>query len=81
VDIEDVRLELERYSGMHRDELSDMIELLCGLRCEYCFGDEFVIALHKELRNQLRNYQEHSKIIERTITPESYTEGDLEWLD
>ena len=71
-------LELEEYTRYEGSEIGDVCNLLISLHSypDY-LSSEFKEALEKEMKEQLINFKENCKIVEREIP--GYTIKELEW--
>ena len=71
---------LEKYANLERSELGELCRSLIGLvGLRDYMGSEFAAALEKELSEQLKNFTDHAKIVERERTFRLYTYKELEW--
>ena len=71
--------ELEKYSRLERSEIGEVNDVLFSLNNYKDYvSDEFVIALEKELKEQLENFRSSCKIIKKKVIREVECEA-LEW--
>jgi hypothetical protein len=55
--------ELERYSCMHNDELSEANRILASAaHYPYCYSEDFNLAVNKEIKAALKDYKKHTKV-------------------
>ena len=73
--------ELRSYAELSNDEVGELCIGLCNLHEGYqsCMTDEFKKALEKEIKENLENFKEFTKVVSKTVIPETYTELKLEW--
>ena len=65
----EVTEKLKEYTEVEGTELGETCEALISLwECSSCVSDEFCAALEKELKAQLKNFVDNSKIITTEIT-------------
>lgn len=76
-----MRQELRTYAELEGAELGDAINALLELKSyEFVFDPKFNAAVETELRAQLRNFTENSKIVSRKEMIEREVH-ELEWND
>jgi len=78
--IENKIQELKNYLDLEESEVGEACGLLCDLHDRYLdyVDKKFIMALQKEILDQLKNFKENTKIIERTETTKT-TIKELEW--
>ena len=78
--IENKVAKLERYAALEGAEVGELCQLLCRLMTYVDYMDEnFNSALRKEINKQLKNFTQHSRIVEKAKTTEEQV-IELEWM-
>ena len=74
--------ELEEYVEIEGTELGEYCDLLLQLRhCDSFMGGELSAALNKEIKEQLSNFKEFSRIVERSEeVKQTIKIKELEWI-
>lgn len=78
--------ELEEYAAYCDNELGELCVNLCELYrnyYDYFSDDNFLVALEREITNQLENFRQHAKIIVKEVKiPETVAKmKELVWDD
>lgn len=82
--IDETVSELKRYAKLEGSELGEACFILFdAYRYAYCYNEEFIKSLYKEIKTQLQYFKENSTIIkkERTILEHTEEYEELEWLE
>jgi len=71
---------LEEYAELEGSELGEACNLLITLtNFDYCFSESFNNSLVEEIKQQLQNFKDNSKITKKEVT-RSYEVEQLEWI-
>lgn len=75
----DTELDLQEYVEVDNTELGEACGyLLEASRYGYCYSNKFNKAVKREIKRQLKNYENNSQIVESTETRVA-TFRELEW--
>jgi len=78
--LQDKTNELEEYTQLEGTEIGELCNALIAVahRKDYCSSKKFIKALEQEIDEQLKNFKDHCKIVEREVVTKDKVR-ELEW--
>jgi hypothetical protein len=80
MELEEKIEELEKYANLEGSELGELCQALIAVARypDYCCSKKFFKAVEQEIDAQLKNFQDHCKIVDRE-EPSTRRIRELEW--